>query len=29
MVMCVKNEDLQYLLEFQKQENNQEEEQRG
>jgi hypothetical protein len=29
MAMCVKNEDLQYLSEFRKQENNQEEEQRG
>jgi hypothetical protein len=26
MAMCVKNEDIQYLLEFQKQENNQDEE---
>jgi hypothetical protein len=29
MAMCVKNENLQYLFEFRKQENNQEEEQRG
>ncbi len=29
MAMCVKDEDLQYPLEFRKQENNQEEEQRG